>query len=172
MANRKRSPRFFWRLLKLPPRLLYALGLGPIYGRIVLLLTTTGRKSGLPRVTPLQYEEVDGTIYVGAARGQKADWFRNIIANPNVEVRLKSRRFRGVGEPITDPDRIADFLELRLRRRPKMMGAMLRAAGLPSEPTRAQLLEYAQQRALVIIRPMERGLPDRKERTGCSRSHH
>lgn len=154
MTSRKSSSRFFWRLLRFPPRLLYAVGLGPIYGRIVLLLTTTGRKSGFPRVTPLQYEEVDGMIYVGAARGQKADWFRNIVANPNVEVQLKSRRFHGLGESITDPDRIADFLELRLCRHPKMMGAMLRAAGLPSQPTRAQLMEYARQRALVAIRPM------------------
>jgi len=37
-------------------RLLYRLGLGPLVGRVVLLLTTTGRKSGLPRVTPLQAE--------------------------------------------------------------------------------------------------------------------
>jgi len=35
---------------------LYAVGLGPVVGRLVLLLTTTGRKTGLPRVTPLQYE--------------------------------------------------------------------------------------------------------------------
>ena len=32
---------------------LYALGLGRLIGRLILLLTTTGRKSGLPRVTPL-----------------------------------------------------------------------------------------------------------------------
>ena len=62
------------KFLKYPPRFLYAIGLGPIYGRLVLLLTTTGRKSGLHRVTPLQYEEIEGKIYVGAARGQKADW--------------------------------------------------------------------------------------------------
>ena len=32
--------------------------------RSVLLLTTTGRRSGLPRVTPLQFEEQDGLYYV------------------------------------------------------------------------------------------------------------
>jgi deazaflavin-dependent oxidoreductase (nitroreductase family) len=104
-------------------------------------------------VTPLQYEEIDGVIYVAAARGQKADWFRNIVANPEVEVQVKSRRFRAVAEPITDPVRIADFLEVRLHRHPKMMGWMLNRAGLPRKPTRAQIEEYATKRAMVTIRP-------------------
>ena len=50
-------------------RLLYAAGLGPLVGKIILLLTTTGRKSGLKRITPLQYEEIDGKYYLGSARG-------------------------------------------------------------------------------------------------------
>jgi deazaflavin-dependent oxidoreductase (nitroreductase family) len=134
---------------------LYAVGLGPVVGRLVLLLTTTGRKTGLPRVTPLQYEENDGAIYVASARGQKADWFRNILADPHVEVRVRSRRFRGVAETITDPARIADFLELRLRRHPKMIGAILQREGLPAQPDRAQLESYAARLALVVIRPEE-----------------
>ena len=60
MSIRRRVSRLFWHVIRVPPQLLYSLGLGPIYGRLVLLLTTTGRKSGLPRVTPLQYEEVNG----------------------------------------------------------------------------------------------------------------
>jgi len=43
---------------------LYAIGLGPLVGRLILLLTTTGRKTGLARTMPLQYEEVDGAYYV------------------------------------------------------------------------------------------------------------
>jgi deazaflavin-dependent oxidoreductase (nitroreductase family) len=145
--------RFFFRLMKLPPQLVYALGFGPIYGRLVLLLITIGRKSGLPRVTPLQYEEVDGIYYVAAARGQQADWFRNIVANPHVEVRVRDKHFHGLAEPITDSARIADFLELRLERHPRMIGALFRAQGLSTRPDRAQLEQYAANRALVVIRP-------------------
>ncbi len=132
---------------------LYALGLGRLIGRLVLLLTTTGRKTGRPRVTPLQYEEVDGAFYLGSSRGQKADWFRNILANPCVEIRIKSRRFRGVAETVTDPSRIADFLELRLKRHPKMIGAILQSDGLPAQPERAQLEAYAAKLAVVVVRP-------------------
>ena len=132
----------FWKLLKYPPQLIYAIGLGPIYGRIVLLLTTTGRKSGKPRVTPLQYEEIDGDIYIGSARGTKADWWRNIAANPIVWVQVKSRKFEGRAELVTDLKRVADFLEYRLQKHPKMIGAIMRREGLPKKYTRADLENY------------------------------
>jgi len=133
---------------------LYRLGLGPVVGRLVLLLTTTGRKSGLPRTTALQYEEVDGAIYLGSSKGTQADWFKNLAANPNVSIRVKSRQFSGVAEAVTDPVRIADFLELRLRRHPRMIGAMLKAEGLGAKPDRAELETYAGKLALAIIRPI------------------
>jgi hypothetical protein len=103
-------------------------------------------------VTPLQYEFVKGKIYVVAAHGQQADWVRNIMINPNVEVRVKSRRFSGTAEIVTDPLQIADFLALRLSRHPTMIGLILRLAGLPRNPTRTQLEAYAGRRAMVVIR--------------------
>ena len=146
-------PKPVLRLLKLPPQIVYALGLGRVMGRLVLLLTTTGRKSGLKRVTPLQYEEVDSVIYLGASRGLKSDWVRNIITDPHVEIRLKARRFDGLAEVITDTAQIADFLELRLKRRPRMVRAMLKAGGLPNPPKRDHLESYAKNIALVTICP-------------------
>ncbi len=134
-------------------RTLYRLGFGHLIGGMILLLTTTGRKSGLSRVTPLQYEEIDGAVYVASALGTKADWFRNILANPCVQVQVGPRRFEGMAETVTDPGRIADFLELRLKRHPKMVGAILKSEGLPEAPSRAELEKYARQLAMVIIRP-------------------
>jgi deazaflavin-dependent oxidoreductase (nitroreductase family) len=135
-------------------RFLYAIGLGPVIGKIVLLLTTTGRKSGQPRVTPLQYEEIDGEYYLGAARGLQADWVRNLQANPQVEVRVGSKRLRGTAEVISDPARIADFIEIRLKRHPLMIGLIMQKAhGLPKNPSRAQLEALAAAEVLVIIHP-------------------
>ncbi len=134
-------------------RLLYRFPLSLALGRVILLLTTTGRKSRLQRVTPLQYEEVEGAIYVASARGAKADWFRNILEDPCVKVRIAAREFEGRAEPVTDPCRIADFLELRLKRHPQMVGAILKSVGLPAAPTRNQLEQYSAQLAMVIIRP-------------------
>jgi len=137
-------------------RVLYALGLCPLIGKIILLLTTTGRKTGLKRVTPLQYEEIDGKYYLGAARGLNADWVRNIQANPQVEVRVKSLRFQGQAEVVTDPGRIADFVEVRLQRHPFMIGLIMQKThGLPKHPSREQLEKLAEKEALVIITPTQ-----------------
>jgi len=129
---------------------LLAVGGGP--GRLVLLLTTMGRRSGLPRVTPLQFEEIDDAYYVGSARGAHADWFRNIVAHPQVEVQIQQKRFGAMAEPITDATRIADFLELRLQRHPVMLRAMLLMHGL-FHPTRTNIERLASNLALVVIRP-------------------
>lgn len=152
--NFRRLPRFVYRMLKLPPQFAYAVGLGPLIGRLVLLLTTTGRKSGKRRVTPLQYEWKEGRVYIGAARGQEADWFRNVLANPRVEVRVAAQRFPGLAEAITDPVSIADFLELRLHNHPRMVGSMMKAEGLSSSPSRAELEAAASHLALVVITPL------------------
>ena len=135
-------------------RALYALGLGPVIGGFILLLTTTGRKSGLPRVTPLQYEKIGADYYVGAARGLKADWVRNIQSNPCVEIRVGARQLRATAEVISDPCRFADFLEVRLQRHPFMIGLIMQKAhGLPKQPSRAQLEELAATEAFVILHP-------------------
>ena len=146
-------PKPIFRLIKFPPQIAYALGLGPLIGRLVLLLTTTGRVSGLPRVTPLQYEKVDDIFFVGAARGLKSDWVQNILVNPQVEVRVKSDHLKGIAEVITTPEKIVDFLEIRLENHPRMVAAMLKTNGISHEPTRDELLRYAKDTALVAIHP-------------------
>ena len=135
-------------------RVLYAIGLGPLIGRIILLLTTTGRRSGMKRITPLQYEMIGNDYYVGAARGTKADWVRNIQNNPQVEVRVGAKYFQGTAEVVTDPSKFADFLEIRLERHPRMIGLIMeRAHGLPRRPSREQLEELAKTEAFVILHP-------------------
>ncbi len=123
-------------------------------GQLVLLLTTTGRKSGRPRVTPLQYEEVDDVTCIASARGVEADWYRNLVACPQVQVQIGPRRYMATAEPITDSGRIADFLELRLRRHPHMIGMMMLLEGLPRHPSRTELEQAAQRLALVALHPV------------------
>jgi deazaflavin-dependent oxidoreductase (nitroreductase family) len=132
----------------------YKRGIGPT--RMVLLLTTTGRKSGLPRVTPLQYEQVDGDIYIASARGKEADWFKNILANPNVHVQIRDRQFVATAQPVTDPIRIADFIELRLKRHPVMIHVIMSLFdGLPLHHSHADVEELSQGKAMVILHPLQ-----------------
>jgi deazaflavin-dependent oxidoreductase (nitroreductase family) len=156
----------FWKRMKkiqTVHRHLYDSGKGWIIGKFILLLTHTGRRSGTRYVTPLQYEKIDGAYYVGAGRGPKADWFRNILADPRVHVRVGREEFDCVAEPISDPERAADFLEYRLEHHPLMLGVIMKAAHkLPMRPSRTQLLELGRLTPLVILHPeKESGVDDR-----------
>ena len=54
------------------------------------LLETTGRRTGLPRRTPV-CDGLDGEVFwLVAQRGRRADWVRNIQANPRVRVKVRS----------------------------------------------------------------------------------
>ena len=148
----------FWVKIKPVQRIhqkLYDSGRGWIIGWLILLLRHTGRKSGKQYATPLQYEKIDGAYYIGAARGANTDWFRNVQANPIVEVSVGRKRFKAMAEPVTDAERVADFLAYRLRRHPLMIGLMIKMHKLPMKPSREQLLELGRTTALVIIHPQE-----------------
>jgi deazaflavin-dependent oxidoreductase (nitroreductase family) len=146
----------YHRLRALKPRIIanYQRGIGPT--GIVLLLTTTGRKSGLKRVTPVQYEMVDGIPYVASARGQAADWYKNLRADPHVHVQTRAKEFDADAETVIDPGRIADFLGLRLRRSPLMVRLIMHLVDhLPLRYTRADLEKIAREKALVILHPCD-----------------
>jgi deazaflavin-dependent oxidoreductase (nitroreductase family) len=84
---------------------------GPFEGFSLLLLHTTGAKSGLERVNPLAYQ-VDGDRYmVFASKGgapTNPDWYYNVIANPNVtfEMGAKTRPARATVLTGEERDRI------------------------------------------------------------------
>ena len=84
--------------------LLFRLGLGNFGNRPetsqVMVLIHKGRKSGLTRKTPVNYAIVDGEIYCTAAFGSQADWYRNVMADPSVEVWLGKGWYAGVADEI------------------------------------------------------------------------
>jgi deazaflavin-dependent oxidoreductase (nitroreductase family) len=74
----------------------------PEVGGRILVIAHTGRKSGLRRLTPVNYAEVDGELYVSAGFGAVSDWYRNILAHPQVELWLPDSRWQAVAEDISD----------------------------------------------------------------------
>ncbi len=63
-------------------------------GTHTLLLTTTGRRSGEPRTTPLIYgQHGDDYMVVASKGGSDAPpaWYRNLEENPEVEIQVKDR---------------------------------------------------------------------------------
>jgi deazaflavin-dependent oxidoreductase (nitroreductase family) len=89
-----------------------------IGGHPVLLLTTTGRRSGRPRRTPVQYERIDGEIVLVAAAGGAPEdpaWFRNLLAEPQVRVRIGRREGPAVASVAAEEQRSRLWPELCAR---------------------------------------------------------
>lgn len=69
---------------------------GPFAGRSLLLLTTTGAKTGQQRLSPLAYFEIDGKlIIIGSFGGAPKDpaWVHNLRANPRARVEIGADTF-------------------------------------------------------------------------------
>lgn len=79
-------PKGLLKLLFKTPILLYRLGLGFLIGRLFMIMTTTGRKSGQPRRTAIEFHEFEGKPTVMSGWGTKTDWYRNLEANPPATV--------------------------------------------------------------------------------------
>jgi F420H(2)-dependent quinone reductase len=93
----------------------YRLTRGRVGGKVgkgpVLLLTTTGRKSGEPRTAPVLYL-ADGDSYVvintNAGNEKTPAWSLNLRADPEAEVEIKGRRTR-VKARLAEGDERADL---------------------------------------------------------------
>jgi deazaflavin-dependent oxidoreductase (nitroreductase family) len=155
MSKQTRKANWIWRIMRrMSNRVIHLVAAGRGPAGVVLVLTTTGRRSGLPRQTPLQYEQVDDDFYIASARGPQADWFRNLQADSRVEALVGGRQFTAQAEAVTDPLRIADFLALRLARHPRMVGLIMRLEGFPLRYTRADLEQFAAGKALAVLHPL------------------
>lgn len=69
---------------------------GPYEGVPLLLLTTTGAKSGQPRINPLAYNTDGERLVVIAAKAgapTHPDWYHNLVAHPDVTVEVGTESF-------------------------------------------------------------------------------
>jgi deazaflavin-dependent oxidoreductase (nitroreductase family) len=80
------------RLVRAPIRL-YKARLGALFGSRIVMLEHIGRTSGAPRYAVLEVVDhpTPDTYVVASGFGRKAQWFRNIAANPRVRVYARSR---------------------------------------------------------------------------------
>jgi len=102
------------KLAKVIHPLLIRLSGGRIGGRVggmpVIVLTTTGRKSGQPRATPLTAVEHEGHTYVVASYGgddRHPAWYLNLAAIPEVSV-LRGGRTEAMVARVLSPEEKAE----------------------------------------------------------------
>ena len=92
---------------------MWRLGLGPMmnltsdYSGQLMVLTHTGRKSGRAYRQPLNYALVDNELYCVAGFGAGSDWYKNILADPRVQVWLPDGWWDGIAHDVSDaPNRV------------------------------------------------------------------
>ena len=86
-GGRLLSASQLWLFLLLPPQ-----GYG--------VLTVTGRRSGKRRRRCIRAVRVGNTAYLAAIGGSKAQWLRNMRANPSVGLRIRGGTFSGTARPL------------------------------------------------------------------------
>jgi deazaflavin-dependent oxidoreductase (nitroreductase family) len=88
---------------------------GGFAGAPVVLLHTTGAKSGSARLNPLvSLPQDDGTFYVFASKGgapTHPDWYHNLVAHPEVTVEFGDQTFEATATPVTGADRDRIYAE-------------------------------------------------------------
>jgi deazaflavin-dependent oxidoreductase (nitroreductase family) len=98
--------RMFWFLNKFFMVPVFRLGFGPFFGNpitgYIMVLKAIGRISGKVRYTPVNYAIREGNVYcISAGRGT-SDWYRNLVANPEIEVILPGGSIYGHVAEVTD----------------------------------------------------------------------
>ncbi|MGC1420319.1 MAG: nitroreductase family deazaflavin-dependent oxidoreductase [Acidimicrobiales bacterium] len=81
---------------------------GNFEGAPVLLLHTTGAKSGRERINPMMYLELDDRLFVFASKAgadTNPDWYHNLLATPKVVVEKGAQTFDATATPLDGAER-------------------------------------------------------------------
>ncbi len=103
--------RIFWFVNKFFMVPMFRLGFGPFFGNpfsgYIMVLKAVGRKTGKVRYAPVNYAIHKGDIYCISGGRQSSDWYRNLLANPRIEVLLPAGPVFASVEEIADaPERL------------------------------------------------------------------
>ena len=77
-------------------------------GRPLLLLTTTGAKSGQPRLHPMMYLRDGDRLLIFASKGgapSSPDWYYNLVAHPKVTVEVGTETFEATATVVAGEER-------------------------------------------------------------------
>lgn len=81
---------------------------GPFEGMNLMILHTTGAKTGKERLNPVATIEEDGGYVIIASKGgapNHPDWYHNLVANPEVTVEVGTETLEAYAEVVDEPER-------------------------------------------------------------------
>jgi deazaflavin-dependent oxidoreductase (nitroreductase family) len=137
------------------PLLLYRLGLGRLLGHRFLLLTHRGRKSGRPYQSVLEvvhYDPVTRESIVISGWGTRADWYRNIRANPPIAVSTGGAKFQPTFRELT-ADETYPVVQAYLEKSPPIFRGVAERTLFGKGATAEEMREKARSFVMVAFRP-------------------
>jgi deazaflavin-dependent oxidoreductase (nitroreductase family) len=146
-------PRGWKAKLWRAPIWFYRLGLGRLFGDRFLLLTHTGRKSGLDRQAVIEVVDRDPqaeVYYVVSGFGERAQWFKNILKTPRVRIHIGGREMPARAErlPVEEGERI---LSGYARKHPAAMRELTRLLKIPYDGSRKSIHKMATMMPVVAF---------------------
>jgi deazaflavin-dependent oxidoreductase (nitroreductase family) len=90
----------------------------------VLMITTPGRRTGIPRSTCVRYlDTADGYVVWGTGSGSRRDpdWFRNLRAVKVADVQIRARKLKAVPRELLGEERDAMWNDVVLREAPEVV---------------------------------------------------
>jgi deazaflavin-dependent oxidoreductase (nitroreductase family) len=121
--------------------------MGPM-GNIIMVITTTGRKSGKQFSTPIGYQR-DGDDVIAFNLGGGSNWYKNMLANPLVTLNIKGRSMAMRGTLITDQAEVLRVIDLYLKHQPDPTRRFL---GFTPEMTTEERVKVAERIIFVRFR--------------------
>jgi deazaflavin-dependent oxidoreductase (nitroreductase family) len=115
----------------------------------VVILETTGRKSGMPRRVPVTRLLEGDTLWIVTEHGHRAAYVRNIKANPQVRVRAGRRWRTGTAQVLPD----YDWRALQRRLPSKLNSATVRLMGTEHLTIRVDLDPASEARRSTVRAP-------------------
>lgn len=137
------------------PVWLYRARMGWLLGGRFLLLTHTGRKTGLLRhtvVEVIRHDRQSDTYFVVAAWGERSDRLRNVRKTPRVQVTVGRRRLTCTATPLT-PEETARELRAYMSRHRVAARVLVRLFALLGLPAERDPEALARTMVVVAIRP-------------------
>lgn len=77
-----------------------------------LEITTVGRRSGRRISLPVWFVNEDRKIYLLPVKGSDTNWYRNVVANPTMELAAGNIRLSVVARPLSDRKSVEKVIEL------------------------------------------------------------
>ena len=74
-------------------------------------ITVTGRRSGRSISTPVWFVHEGGSLYLLPVKGSDSDWYRNVMAKPEMRISAKGRKITVKANPVSDAGKVEEVVE-------------------------------------------------------------